>query len=53
MELLEGQTLKQMIEGGSLPIEQVVDLGSELADALQAAHARASSTVTLNLRIFL
>jgi serine/threonine protein kinase/tetratricopeptide (TPR) repeat protein len=40
MELLEGQTLKQMIEGGPLPIENVVDLGSELADALDAAHEK-------------
>jgi eukaryotic-like serine/threonine-protein kinase len=38
MELLEGQTLKQLIEGGPLPIERVLDLGSELADALEAAH---------------
>jgi eukaryotic-like serine/threonine-protein kinase len=40
MELLEGQTLKQMIEGGPLPIENVLDLGSELADALEAAHEK-------------
>jgi serine/threonine protein kinase/Tfp pilus assembly protein PilF len=40
MELLEGQTLKQMIEGGPLTIENVVDLGSELADALEAAHEK-------------
>ena len=40
MELLEGQTLKQMIEGGPLPIENVLDLGSQLADALDAAHEK-------------
>jgi eukaryotic-like serine/threonine-protein kinase len=40
MELLEGQTLKQLIEGGPLPIERVLDLGSELADALEAAHEK-------------
>src|SRR5664279_3004024 len=40
MELLEGQTLKQMIEGKPLPIENVLDLGSELADALEAAHEK-------------
>jgi serine/threonine protein kinase/tetratricopeptide (TPR) repeat protein len=40
MELLEGQTLKQLIEEGPLPIERVLDLGSELADALEAAHEK-------------
>ncbi|MGB2602223.1 MAG: serine/threonine-protein kinase, partial [Candidatus Sulfotelmatobacter sp.] len=40
MELLEGQTLKQLIDGGPLPIERVLDLGSELADALEAAHEK-------------
>src|SRR3984893_10077555 len=40
MELLEGQTLKQLIEGGPLPIKRVLDLGSELADALEAAHEK-------------
>lgn len=42
MELLEGQTLKQLIEGGPLPIERVLDLGSELADALEAAHEKST-----------
>jgi serine/threonine protein kinase/tetratricopeptide (TPR) repeat protein len=40
MELLEGQTLKQMIDSGPLPVERVLDLGSELADALEAAHEK-------------
>ena len=40
MELLEGQTLKQLIEVGPLPIERVLDLGSELIDALEAAHEK-------------
>jgi serine/threonine protein kinase/Tfp pilus assembly protein PilF len=40
MELLEGQTLKQLIESGPLPIKRVLDLGSELADALEAAHEK-------------
>ena len=40
MELLEGLTLKQLIEGGPLSVERVLDLGSELADALEAAHEK-------------
>jgi eukaryotic-like serine/threonine-protein kinase len=34
MECMEGQTLKEMIDGRPLPIEQVLDLGAEIADAL-------------------
>jgi eukaryotic-like serine/threonine-protein kinase len=40
MELMEGQTLKQMIEGGPLPIEQVLEVGAEISDALDAAHEK-------------
>ena len=40
MELMEGKTLKQMIEGRPLAVEQVLDLGAEIADALEAAHEK-------------
>jgi len=40
MELLEGSTLKHLISGRPLEIEQVLDLGIQIADALDAAHAK-------------
>jgi serine/threonine protein kinase/Tfp pilus assembly protein PilF len=40
MELLEGQTLKHMIRGKPLDVEEVIDLGVQVADALDAAHAQ-------------
>jgi serine/threonine protein kinase/Tfp pilus assembly protein PilF len=38
MELLEGQTLWQRITGKPLEIETVVDLGTQIADGLDAAN---------------
>ena len=40
MELLQGQTLKHLIRGKPLDIEEVLDFGSQVADGLDAAHAR-------------
>jgi hypothetical protein len=39
MQLQEGQTLKQMIEGKTQEIEVVLDLAIQIADALDAAHS--------------
>ena len=40
MELLEGQTLKHLVTGGAMDIGIVLDLGIQIADALDAAHAK-------------
>ena len=40
MELLEGHTLRQLINGKPLEIETVLDLGIQIADALDAAHGK-------------
>ncbi|MDH3745588.1 MAG: protein kinase [Acidobacteriota bacterium] len=38
MELMDGQTLKYWISGEPTPAEQIVKIGAQVADALEAAH---------------
>jgi serine/threonine-protein kinase len=38
MEMLEGQSLADLLEKGALPTEQVLRFGTEIADALDRAH---------------
>jgi len=38
MEFLNGRTLKHRISGKALPLDETLDLGIEIADALDAAH---------------
>ena len=40
MERMEGETLRQRLGGRPLPVDMLLDLGIQLADALGAAHAK-------------
>jgi len=40
MELLEGQSLNQRLSSGPLPLDRLLDIATQLADALDAAHAK-------------
>jgi eukaryotic-like serine/threonine-protein kinase len=39
-ELLEGHTLRERLEAERIPIRQAIDYGTQVADALSAAHER-------------
>ena len=39
-EFIEGETLRQRLQQGALPMRDVVDIGVQVASALAAAHAR-------------
>jgi TolB-like protein/tetratricopeptide (TPR) repeat protein len=39
MERMQGTTLKHLVSGGPLPRERILELGSQVADALEAAHS--------------
>ncbi len=40
MELLEGETLAHRLAAGAMPLDRLLDWGIQLADALDAAHAK-------------
>src|SRR5579863_6742041 len=40
MEFIDGETLRTHIHGKALPLEEILKLGIQIADALDAAHAQ-------------
>src|SRR6266576_1929016 len=40
MELLEGQTLKHRISGKPIEVSELLDVGTQIADGLEASHAK-------------
>jgi serine/threonine protein kinase len=44
MERLEGETLKHHVSAARLDVDQIVDVGIQVADALDAAQTKAGST---------
>jgi len=40
MELLEGHTLEELLKNGPLPIPRTIEIGIQLADAMETAHKK-------------
>ena len=40
MELMEGDTLKHLIDGKPLKLDRLLDLATQIAEALDAAHSK-------------
>ncbi len=40
MELLEGQSLNEKIDGHALPLDKILDIGTQITDALDVAHSK-------------
>jgi eukaryotic-like serine/threonine-protein kinase len=40
MELLEGQSLDRKLDAGPVPLDRLLEISAQLADALDAAHAK-------------
>ena len=38
MELIKGETLRQLIKDGPLPVRRVLSIGAQVADGLAKAH---------------
>ena len=50
MELVEGQTLRERLDHGALPLQQALTYAIQIADALGAATIARSSTAISSRR---
>jgi non-specific serine/threonine protein kinase len=50
MELLEGQTLAQLMDKQPFPIDRLLPMAVQIADALESAHARGIIHRDISLR---
>jgi len=48
MEYVEGETLRQKMQGGTLPFKTALEIGIQVAEGLGAAHEKGSRTATSN-----
>ena len=40
MEVLDGESLKEKIRGNPLPLDKIIDIGTQISDALDVAHGK-------------
>ena len=50
MELVEGEDLAQRVDRSPVPIDEVIEIGRQIAEALEAAHEQGSFTATSSQR---
>ena len=46
LELVEGETLAERLARGPLPVDEALAIARQIAEALEAAHEKGSSTAT-------
>ncbi len=49
LELVEGEDLSQRMKRGAIPVEEALGIARQIAEALEAALRKGSSTATSNL----
>src|SRR5437660_1180767 len=40
MELVEGETIQERLKRGSIPIDEILQIAKQIAEALEAAHEK-------------